>query len=122
MADPNDIATRSVACWNERDPARRRALVAALWSEGATSRDPMMDAEGHDGIAALIEGVPARFHSLRFVPTCRADGFAEVVRSSWTFGPEGAAAPIAGTDVALLDEAGRPRAVTDFLDRVPDVA
>ena len=122
MTDPTDIAARYVACWNERDPARRRALVAALWAEGATYRDPMMAAEGHDAIAALIEGVQARFPAFRFAPAGRADGFAEVVRFAWTLGPERGEAPIAGTDIALLDVEGRLRAVTGFLDRVPDAA
>jgi hypothetical protein len=122
MPNPDDIAARYVACWNERDPARRRTLLAALWNEAATYRDPMMAADGHDGIAALIEGVQARFPGFRFAPTGRADGFAEVVRFSWTLGPEGAEAPIAGTDVAMLDAEGRIRAVTGFLDRVPDAA
>jgi hypothetical protein len=33
MAHPNDIADRYVALWNEADPDRRRAAIAALWSE-----------------------------------------------------------------------------------------
>ena len=119
MDDPQDIATRYLACWNERDPGHRRALLAALWTEDATYLDPLMRAGGHDGIAALIEGVQARFPDFRFAPAGRADGFADRVRFSWSLGPEGGEAPVAGTDFAELAADGRLRAVTGFLDRVP---
>jgi hypothetical protein len=119
MADPQNIADRYLACWNERDPARRRALIAALWTEGATYLDPLSHAEGHAAIAALIDGAQARFQDFRFAPAGRADGYADRVRFSWTLGPDGAEAPIAGTDVAVLAPDGRIASVTGFLDRVP---
>ena len=106
MTDPQDIAARYLACWNERDPERRRALLAALWTEDATYCDPLMRAEGREGIAALIEGVQARFPGFRFAPAGRAEGFADRLRFSWRLGPEGAgeAAPVEGTDFAVLRE------------------
>jgi hypothetical protein len=33
MTDPNEIADRYVALWNEPDPDARRAAVAQLWTE-----------------------------------------------------------------------------------------
>lgn len=120
MPDPHDIAERYIACWNERDAIRRGALVAALWREEATYRDPMAATEGHAGIAALIEGVQARFPAFRFTLVGPADGFADVLRFSWAFGPGAGEAPVAGTDFAVVDGDGRLRAVTGFLDRVPD--
>ena len=33
MTDPTDIATRYLEVWNERDGARRRALIAGLWAK-----------------------------------------------------------------------------------------
>lgn len=123
MTDPHAIAARYLECWNERDPARRAALLNALFAEDASYRDPLMAAEGRAGIGALIEGVQARFPEFRFAPAGRADGFGACLRFSWQLGPEGAAAaPIEGTDFAELDAGGRLRAVTGFLDRVPQPA
>jgi hypothetical protein len=121
-ADPQGIATRYIACWNERDPERRRALLAALWTEDATYLDPLMRGESRDGIGALIEGVQARFPAFRFAVTGRPDGHADRVRFSWALGPDGGEAVVEGTDFAVLAEDGRLRAVTGFLDRVPPQA
>ena len=118
--NPQDLAARYMAAWNEADPDRRRALVAALWTEDATYRDPVMEGEGHRGIEALIGGVQARFPGFRFALSGRApDGFGDRVRFSWDLGPEGGEAVIQGTDFAMLAEDGRLRAVTGFLDRLP---
>ena len=118
-SDAHDIANRYVACWNERDPERRRALVAALWTEDATYLDPLMRGEGREGIGALIEGVQARFPEFRFSVKDRPDGHADRVRFSWALGPEGGGGVVEGTDFAVLAGDGRLRAVTGFLDRVP---
>jgi hypothetical protein len=117
-----DIAARYIASWNERDPERRRDLLAALWTEDATYLDPLMRAENRDGVAALIEGVQARFAGYRFALTGRADSHADRLRFSWSLGPEGGEAVVEGTDFAELAEDGRLRAVTGFLDRVPPSA
>jgi hypothetical protein len=44
------------------------------------------------------------------------------VRFGWELGPKGQEALIAGSDVAVLDDDGRIRAVFGFLDRVPSGA
>ena len=119
MTDAQGIATRYIACWNERDPKRRRALLHALWTEDATYLDPLMRAEDRNGVAALIEGVQARFADSRFALTGRADGHADRLRFSWSLGPEGGEAVVEGTDFAELAADGRLRAVTGFLDRAP---
>jgi SnoaL-like domain len=119
MTDAETIATRYIACWNARDPQRRRDLLAALWTEDATYLDPLMRAEDRDGVGALIEGVQARFADFRFALTGRADGHADRLRFSWSLGPEGGEAVVEGTDFAELAADGRLRAVTGFLDRVP---
>ena len=119
MADPQDIATRYIDCWNERDGERRRARLAALWTEDATYLDPMMRGDGLNGIGALIEGVQARFPAFRFALKGRADGHADRLRFSWGLGPDGSDAVVEGTDFAELAPDGRLRAVTGFLDRVP---
>ena len=118
-ADAQDIATRYIACWNERDAERRRALLAALWTEEAVYVDPMVRSEGRAGIGALIEGVQARFPEFRFAPKGRADGHGDYVRFSWVLGPAGGEAVVEGTDFAVVSADGRLSDVTGFLDRVP---
>lgn len=113
------VADRYIALWNETDPARRRALVAAAWTGDASYADPLMQGEGHDGIAALIGAVHERFPGHRFTLSGRPDGHNGRVRFSWTLAADGGAPPVArGTDFAVLAEDGRLRSVTGFLDEV----
>ncbi|GAN78221.1 nuclear transport factor 2 family protein [Acidisphaera rubrifaciens] len=116
---PQDIAVRYIATWNEADPDRRRALVAALWADDAAYRDPLSQARGHDAVAALIGGVQARFPDFRFTLAGQPDGHGTSVRFSWDLGPAGTDPVVQGTDFAELAPDGRLRAVTGFLDRVP---
>lgn len=121
-SDAQDLATRYIAAWNETDAARRQALLAALWTEDAAYRDPLMQGSGRDGIAALIEGVQARFPAFRFRLSGQPDGYADRLRFSWTLGPDSGESVVAGTDFALLAEDGRLRTVSGFLDRLPGEA
>ena len=54
-------------------------------------RDPMMQGDGHDGVAALIDGVQQRFAGFRFSLKGQPDGFEDHIRFSWDLGPEGTA-------------------------------
>jgi hypothetical protein len=62
MTNAASIATRYIALWNETDPDHRKALMADLWNEAGTYRDPLMQGEGHDQIDTLIAGVQGQFH------------------------------------------------------------
>lgn len=116
--DPTNIAQRYIEAWNERDGAKRRALIAALWADDAAFRDPIMAGDGHAGIDRVIEGVQARYPDFRFRQIGPADGFGDYVRLSWGLGPDGADAPIKGTDFGLV-AAGRLKDVTGFFDQLP---
>ena len=116
MTTPLAIADRYLATWNEPDAARRRALVAALWSPQGRYADPLMSGEGHDGLADMIEAARAQFPCLVFTPRGAPDGHGPFARFSWSLGPAGGAAVAGGTDVARLDDAGRVVEVIGFLD------
>ena len=120
--NPQDIAARYVAAWNETDPDRRHALVSALWTEDASYGDPVMQGRGHGGIESLIAGVQARFPNFRFTVSGRPDGYGDRLRFSWDLGPEGGEAVVQGTDFATLAGDGRLQEVAGFLDRVPPAA
>ncbi|CCD91337.1 conserved hypothetical protein [Bradyrhizobium sp. ORS 375] len=121
MTDFAAIAEGYIALWNARDPAQRRALLARQWTGDASYVDPLMQAEGHDGIEGLIAGVQQRFPDFRFRLRGAATGHGSHVRFSWSLGPDAADEPIQGTDfVELADD--RIRRVTGFLDKVPEGA
>ena len=116
--NPANIATRYLEAWNERDGARRRALIAALWADDAAFRDPIMAGDGHAGIDQVIEGVQTRYPNFRFRQIGQADGFGDYVRLSWGLGPAAGDAPIKGTDFGLVEQ-GRLKDVTGFFDQLP---
>lgn len=118
----HDIACTYIACWNETDGERRRALLAQHWAQDAEYVDPLMSAAGITAIDGLIAAVLARFPGHSFTLQAGAEGHNDRLRFSWSLGPNGGtdAAPIAhGTDFAELTADGRFARVTGFLDRVP---
>jgi hypothetical protein len=121
MTDVHTIASRYIDLWNERTPSRRREILKQHWADDAKYVDPLMSADGHDGVDALIAGVQRRFPDFRFRLIGEPNGFGDHVRFSWGLGPEGAESPIKGTDFAVARD-GRIRSVTGFLDQVPQGA
>jgi hypothetical protein len=118
MTDATQIANQYIAVWNETDPALRRALLAADWTENATYVDPLMTAEGLEQIGALVGAVHERFPGFRFALSGGVDGYADKIRFSWALGPESEPDMIKGSDFALV-EGGRLKSVIGFLDKVP---
>ncbi|MEX0409498.1 nuclear transport factor 2 family protein [Aquibium sp. LZ166] len=118
MTDPKTIAEDYVAVWNETDANARSRRIAALFSESVVYRDPLMQGDGHAGLDALVTGVQQRFPGFRFTVKGQPDGHATHVRFSWSLGPDGAEAPIEGTDVCHVRD-GRLAEVIGFLDKVP---
>lgn len=122
MIDTHTIAQRYIASWNEAEATTRRQLVDSLWTEDARYVDPIMNAEGQDGIASLIGGVHAQFPAHRFALTGKVDGHGPYVRFSWSLAPDDGAVIARGTDFAILASDGRLEQVTGFLDQVPGAA
>lgn len=118
MLNPQTVADRYIATWNEADMKRRRALLAQNWTETAAYADPLMRGRGADEIGALIEAVQARFPGFRFAISGLADGHGNYVRFTWDLGPDGAEAVIKGTDFVRVD-GERIAEVIGFLDQVP---
>ncbi len=119
MTDPNTLVTRYLAPWNETDPARRAALLAAAWRADGRYVDPLMRAEGLAEMDSMLAAVQARFAGLAFRPAGTADAHNGRMRFRWELAPPGGAAVASGTDFAELDDDGRFRSVTGFLDNVP---
>jgi len=115
------VAERYIALWNETDASRRLALLADGWTRDASYVDPIGQAQGAEGISALIAAVQSRFPGFRFKLLGKPDAHGEHLRFSWTLGPEASEDLIQGTDFVQLND-GRLRSVTGFLDKVPAAA
>jgi hypothetical protein len=118
LTDLNKIAEGYITAWNESDASRRAELLKATFTEDVSYRDPLMQGDGHDGVAALIDGVQQRFAGFRFSLKGTPDGFADKIRFSWNLGPEGVPSVIEGTDIGVIEN-GRLKSITGFLDKVP---
>jgi len=118
MSDPARVAERYIAVWNETDAQRRQRLLAETWTPDATYVDPLGRSEGLEQINAMIGAVHDRFPGFTFALDGEADGYGDYVRFSWGLGPDGADAPIKGSDVAVLN-GERLRSIIGFLDQVP---
>jgi hypothetical protein len=118
-----DIIDKYIACWNEQDPERRRALIDHVWAADATYTDPMADLRGRAEIDAGIAEARKMFPGMVFSLGGPVDANHNQARFTWHLGPSGAADPIViGFDVAVLDDKGQIRSVHGFLDKVPATA
>ncbi|KQO17111.1 polyketide cyclase [Acidovorax sp. Leaf78] len=113
-----ELAARYIAAWNATDSAQRDHLVRSTFSSDVQYRDPMMEGQGHHGLAALIAGAQQRFAGHRFTLLGTPEGHHDVVRFSWALAADGAEPVARGTDMAEVDAHGRLRKVTGFLDYV----
>jgi hypothetical protein len=124
MDDANALVERYLAIWNERDAARRRALIAQLWTEDASYLDPLMRGEGHTAIDAMIQAAQEQFPGHYFRPRNRADAHNRCLRFSWELAPGPGPsvdnpAIVGGTDFATVATDGRLQSVTGFIDYMP---
>jgi len=120
MTNVNETVVRYISAWNERDPKRRRALVAAAWVEDGSYVDAHRRGKGHDAIDAMIETTQSMFPGYRLNLVSGIEAHNNFVRFSWAAGGT-AEAPLylGGTDFADLAADGRIRNVAGFTDAAP---
>lgn len=120
MSNLKDIAERYIALWNEADTDKRAAAIAELFTADAPYTDPLAAVEGHEGIAAVIDGVRAQFSGYSLELVGPVDGHHHIARFQWgLFAEPGAEPVVIGFDVVVVDDEGRVTAVHGFLDKVP---
>jgi hypothetical protein len=119
MPDFDTIAARYIDSWNEKDTAARRNALEALRADDGRYTDPLAAVSGRTEIDKTIEGAQAMFPDFTFRLVGAVDGHHNQCRFAWELGPAGAAAPVAGFDVAVVGADGRLQTVLGFLDRVP---
>ncbi len=120
MSNVNEAVVRYLAAWNERDPKRRRDLVAKVWTEDGTYVDRVREGRGHDGLDAMIATAQERFPGYRLNLASGVEAHHDYVRFSWAAGGT-AEAPlyIKGTDFAMVAGDGRMKSVVGFTDAAP---
>jgi hypothetical protein len=111
---------RYLAAWNERDPKRRRELVAAAWTEGGSYIDAHRHGHGHTAIDARLAATQVQFPNYRLSLISGIEAHNNFVRFSWAAGGT-TEAPlyIGGTDFATLAPDGRMKTVAGFMDASP---
>ncbi|BCP54053.1 hypothetical protein K32_26700 [Kaistia sp. 32K] len=114
----NALVERYIASWNETDAEKRRALIAATFTQSASYVDPLMKSEGRGGIDQMLAAVQDRFAGLRFKQVGKVDAYEDRIRFSWELGPDGGPSIAGGTDFATI-EAGQLADIVGFLDFAP---
>ena len=116
----NETVVRYIAAWNERDPKRRRELVAETWTEDGSYIDAHRNGKGHGPIDAMLATTQAQFPSYRLTLISGIEAYNNFVRFSWSAGGTNEAPLyLSGTDFATLAQDGRFRIVAGFTEAVP---
>jgi hypothetical protein len=79
----NQLIDDYCAAWSEADAARRAALLARVWSPGASYTDPRAQLVGADQLAAHIAKVLAQRPGARVVRTSAIDLHHGLARFTW---------------------------------------
>jgi hypothetical protein len=66
MTDITTTVDRYLAMWNEEDPARRAELIEQAWAKDGRYSDPVQEAEGHEALSAMVEGIHSHYPGQRF--------------------------------------------------------
>src|SRR6185312_3592873 len=120
ISNVNEVVVRYLAAWNEREPKKRRELVAKTWAEDGTYVDAARDGKGHDSLDAMIATAQGHFPGYRLNLASGIEVHHDYLRFSWAAGGT-ADAPlfIKGTDFVVLDGDGRIESVVGFTDAAP---
>jgi hypothetical protein len=137
LRNPNELADRYVAMWNEPSPEARRATVRELWAEdGVHILQPpeeaaklaarpgigltaVFQARGHEELTARVESAYTEFVGSGQLTFRRRGEVARVhdaVRLSWEAVLASGEVGGWGTDFLILDANGRIRADYQFIE------
>jgi hypothetical protein len=101
--------------FGERDRARRRAAIEAIFDRDCVFSDPGGRHVGHRGLEAAVAALQAQFPDHVFSQIGGIDALQDSGRLAWAFGPPQEPRRITGLDVAVVN-AGRISALYTFLD------
>ena len=81
--DITEIVDAYLAMWNEDDADARAAIIERTWTPDARYRDPLLEADGYDGLTAMVEGVHGHYPGHRFRRTSGVDAHHDQARFGW---------------------------------------
>ena len=120
MSSINQAVVNYIAAWNECDPANRKAIVAATWTEDGCYLDAHRHGIGHQAIDAMIGEAQRQFPGYRIRLISGIEAHNDRMRFSWEAGgAQEAPLYLAGTDFAIVAPDGRLVSVTGFVDAAP---
>jgi hypothetical protein len=120
MNNVNETVVGYISAWNERDPKRRRELVAATWAEDGSYIDAHRHGTGHGAIDVMLAAAQAQFPSYRINLVSGIETHNNFVRFSWQAGgTQEAPLYLGGTDFVVLATDGRIKTATGFTDAAP---
>ena len=103
--------------WNEREPERRRALVAEAFADDATYVDPARSGAGTDDISRMIGDAQEQHPGVELVLAGAPDHHGEHVRFTWHLRPAGTdTVAMVGHDFASVAPDGRLKDVVGFVE------
>jgi len=119
MENPQALADRYAALWNERDAHARRAGIAALWAPEGAHFVKTLEARGLEALEQRIAAAHeknVRDLGNRFRTRPDARRVQDVVTFTWEMVPaEGEEVRAVGLEVLQLDAQGRIRADYQFI-------
>ena len=107
------------AMWNEHDPVARRAVIGELWTEDATSTDPMSSVRGHDGIDAMVAGIQTTMPPHRFELAGEIAAHSDRVLYYWQMIGDDSGVMVAGLDAVRVADDGRFADLAGFFGPTP---
>lgn len=107
------------AMWNEDDVARRAELIEQAWTTDARYRDPLLEADGYDGLSTMVDTVHQHYPGQRFTRLSGVDLHHDQARVAWHLAADEGDPTVVGIDLVELAEDGRIRRITGFFGDLP---
>jgi hypothetical protein len=117
MSDTTEILlTKNLfEVFGERDAAKRRAAIAAIWAEDGIFIDPEGRFVGHEGVNQSIVQLHKMFPDFVFTAIGPPQAFHDIGRQAWGFGPPNKPPQVTGLDIATVKD-GRIAALYTFIE------
>jgi hypothetical protein len=121
MTDISATVDTYFAMWNEEEPARRAEHIERAWVSDGRYVDPLLQADGRDGLNEMVAAVHAQYPGHRFRRISGIDEHHDQIRFAWLLAAPDGAVTVAGVDVGTIAVDGRLVSVTGFFGDPPDL-
>ncbi len=116
MTDTADLLRRNLfEVFDEADPVKRAAAIAALYVDEPVTADPHGETTGRAALSASVGKLHERFPQSRFTQLGEPEAHHNVGRIAWGHGAPGVPPTTIGLDVIVVED-GRIARLYTFLD------